>query len=60
MGRLQIRDFNASLVQDPFVRMDKMKVTMHAKVALKIPQPPVVKDLRSLRLDEQFPCMDAR
>ena len=34
MGRFQIRDFNARLIEDAFMRMHEMKETMHSKAAL--------------------------
>ena len=35
MRRIQISDIDPRLVQDPFVRMHKMEVTMHSKTALE-------------------------
>jgi hypothetical protein len=35
MGCFQIRDFNACLIQDPFMRVHEMKETMHSKAALE-------------------------
>ena len=35
MGRFQIRDFNARLIEDPFMRVHEMKETMHSKAALE-------------------------
>jgi hypothetical protein len=36
MGRFQIRDFNSCLVDDPFVRVHKVKVAVHERTTLEI------------------------
>ena len=35
MGRFQIRDFNACLIEDPFMPVHEMKEAMHSKSALE-------------------------
>ena len=60
MGRFQIRDFNAGLVEDPFMRVHEMKETMHSKAALKNASNAGFMPLRCLLLNEQLPCIDAR
>jgi hypothetical protein len=34
MGCFQIRDFNARLIEDPFMPVHEMKEAMHSKAAL--------------------------
>jgi hypothetical protein len=35
MGGVQIRDFYACLIEDPFMRVHEMKEAMHSKTALE-------------------------
>ena len=61
MGCFQVRDFNPNLVDDPFVRVHKMKVTVHAGATSEIfTQSSGLAMTRNLPLDEQLPCHDAR
>jgi hypothetical protein len=60
MGGFQIRDFNPCLIKDPFMPVHEVKETMHAKAALKNASTAGFQPFRSLPLNEQFPCNDAR
>ena len=60
MGCFQIRNLDARLIQDPVVCVDAMKVSVHSNAALENSSTAGFKPFRSLLLDEQFPCNDAR
>ena len=60
MGCFQIRDFNARLIEDPFMPVHEMKEAMHSKAALANFSTAGLMPLRSLLLNEQLPCNDAR
>ena len=60
MSCFQIRDFNARLIEDPFMPVHEMKEAMHSKAALENASTTGLMPLRSLLLNEQLPCIDAR
>jgi hypothetical protein len=61
MGCFQIRDFDARLIEDPFMPVHEVKEAMHSKAALENTlQTPEFTPLRRPLLNEQLPCIDAR